>query len=1156
MPEIKNTFLASKMNKDLDDRLLPNGEYRDAQNLQISRSEGSSVGEFENIKGNTSVANLLTGAGAEVIGQFTDETNNLIYIISAGYSGTAVCPRDLVVYSNGAQAGPIITLATSTGTVINPQAIGITSGMLLQGTSWNGAAPTVAPVVTNVTTTNITIDTSVTLLNLDEIIIGYANSIHEFNANTNAIKLLVRGSFLNFSKSNKIFGINLLEDLLFWTDNRNQPRKINVTKANPTALSSPNYYTREDQISVAKYYPYEVPLVMEQYAATVTATGTSGIRGYELRFANGAVNNVKIGDLVTGFGNQGPQEIWVVNKIDTAPAGYDAVVVYSNFLIAPTVNPIGANLLFSRPSSLNKSDEKNESYFETVVDIGAPLSSGTGAISAGNKIQIRYLPQQTPRVGDYITSSTLTGPSGVGITISDEVLVNSVNVIRLQPFFGGAANVGILVFTLTKNITINSANDDIAFAKNPNYDSNFKGDADFLEEKFVRFSYRFKYDDNEYSLSAPFTQICFIPKQYGQIGWGQNNPNQDMENIYSSTVVEWFENRIDTVGVKIPMPDGGTTAAESLSSLTNNYRVKEIDILYRESDSTSTKILKTIETSNITSGDLQSIPSNSSTQWYYNFDYKSIKPYKTLPSNQETRVYDRVPVKALGQEIISNRITYANFIEKHTPPLNLDYSVLNGNKSVSYNNYFQYPNHSVKQNRNYQVGFVLSDRYGRASSVVLSKYDDVLNDPGSTIYIPYKSFDDVQTSALSTYKWLGNSLNLTIKSTDGISDIPQSDGQPGLYKSYLDTSIDKIAIDDSGSGYTSGTTYNTQYNSGLGGTGQGLGTGLTVKVTSVGGGGSITGVEIVNSGTGYVNGEIVQLVGGGNDALVQVTVYAPNNTGWQSYKVVVKQQEQEYYNVYLPGFTKGLPVIGSGGKANRVAYAVILGDNINKVPRDLEEVGPLQTEFNSSVRLYCRVNNPTINNKNNNLNGGSPSALYWDQIFYKWNQQYFPKRIYDEAVTVGPLGAGGLEIGNSPFFPNSSAAGFFSNSSNTNLGAGGPQIPWGVTGADQSLYNQEQNPLAMEMVIGSSETQPQLSLPSGSVGFGITTIGALITNKSLSTAEYVNNGVAPVGVTAFKQAFCMNPFLSVSETTPVESNLEIFWESSTSSNLVDLYKQL
>ena len=44
--------------------------------------------------------------------------------------------------------------------------------------------------------------------------------------------------------------LNLLEDLLFFTDNRNQPRKVNINQA-------PGYYTFEDQISVAKYYPYE-----------------------------------------------------------------------------------------------------------------------------------------------------------------------------------------------------------------------------------------------------------------------------------------------------------------------------------------------------------------------------------------------------------------------------------------------------------------------------------------------------------------------------------------------------------------------------------------------------------------------------------------------------------------------------------------------------------------------------------------------------------------------------------------------------------------------------------------------------------------------------------------------------------------------------------
>ena len=43
---------------------------------------------------------------------------------------------------------------------------------------------------------------------------------------------------------------------------------------------------------------------------------------------------------------------------------------------------------------------------------------------------------------------------------------------------------------------------------------------------------------------------------------------------------------------------------------------------------------------------------------------------------------------------------------------------------------------------------------------------------------------------------------------------------------------------------------------------------------------------------------------------VKITFYNTGRpTGWYSYKVVVKQQEQEYYNVYLPSLLDGLPVI-------------------------------------------------------------------------------------------------------------------------------------------------------------------------------------------------------------------------------------------------------
>ena len=38
MAKDKKNFLKGKMNKDLDDRILPPGEYRDARNLAITRS--------------------------------------------------------------------------------------------------------------------------------------------------------------------------------------------------------------------------------------------------------------------------------------------------------------------------------------------------------------------------------------------------------------------------------------------------------------------------------------------------------------------------------------------------------------------------------------------------------------------------------------------------------------------------------------------------------------------------------------------------------------------------------------------------------------------------------------------------------------------------------------------------------------------------------------------------------------------------------------------------------------------------------------------------------------------------------------------------------------------------------------------------------------
>ena len=52
MAEIRRTFSAGRMNKDIDERLLHPGEYRDALNVGVGHSESSDIGSVQNLLGN------------------------------------------------------------------------------------------------------------------------------------------------------------------------------------------------------------------------------------------------------------------------------------------------------------------------------------------------------------------------------------------------------------------------------------------------------------------------------------------------------------------------------------------------------------------------------------------------------------------------------------------------------------------------------------------------------------------------------------------------------------------------------------------------------------------------------------------------------------------------------------------------------------------------------------------------------------------------------------------------------------------------------------------------------------------------------------------------------------------------------------------------
>ena len=913
MAKVLNTFLKSKMNKDLDARIIPSGEYRNAVNVQISKSEGDSVGSVENVLGNRKVFDFEAETGItdlRCIGYLANDQINTVYVFLTNYPFTGSTYQEEHPYEPTAK-----------------------------------------------------------------------NYIFACNVQANELTLLVEGAFLNFCTTNPIYGVNILEGLLFWTDNRNQPRKINVDIANPSGLSSPTYYTTEDQISVAKYNPYScMELYQESFLSTVDGDYESTMK-----------------DVVSKFYPNGGAGI--LKTQITPPTSTIQLVAFEGDIQAKTGGSPGIN--------------------PTVYDKGSSLAYISQiAASLG---QIIPIPNSEIDTAEYDTTTDPANP------------------------FWEITTIDPLLQTL-------AANTEIILNPNPYYDSKFAGDPDFLEDKFSRFSYRFQFEDNEYSLTAPFTQIAFIPKQDGYFMYVKQDDISDVDDqsdAYRSTVVSFVENKVNDILLRIPLPFKNYNIPSSLN-------IKNIDILYKESDAIAIKVVDTVPINDVvnsagtfsvngavtppaiqfnidnlqggikvgslitgfgivgkpkvtayeptdinnpsTGGQVtvdlaqtlvDDVVLNANDPNYFSYNYQSKKPFKTLPEKTTTRVFDKIPVKALAQEVSGNRIIYGNYQDKHTPPKNLNYNVAvsdkvifnlnreegvvlggpftgttitikqgaeapsvgdfislvtgtgnipldtqietvtetppgsgtfvvtltntvtnvdNGNivlyeaggDTENSTSIIEYPNSSIKTNRNYQAGVVLSDRYGRTSTVLLSNNKETVtvsgfNFSGDTIYSSYKdnSIDYIPSA------WPGNSLKLLFNQTIFSSRNTQL-GTPGLY-----------------------------------------------------------------------NDEISSL--------------EYNPLGWYSYKIVVKQTEQDYYNVYLPGVMASYPK-DQTLELGKTSHMVLINDNINKVPRDLSEVGPEQRQFRSSVRLFGRVENTSTLITANNI-GAS-------------NTQYYPERSSDTVSTI------------------------------------------------------------------------------------------------------------------------------------------------------------
>jgi hypothetical protein len=195
MANIGRTFVAGKMNKVVDERLVPNGEYIDALNIRMGSTEQSEIGVIENSKGNEKLTTLgyIDGTplsnDAVCIGALDDTTNDTIYWF--------VHDPNFPVGSTGK-----LDLIVSYNTI---------SGILIYH-----------------------------LVSID----------NNIDSNTT----------LNFNPTYIITGANIINDLLFFTDNYNEPRVINVKRNYPLPIVDIDQFT-EEAIRVIKKPPVSSPTI-------------------------------------------------------------------------------------------------------------------------------------------------------------------------------------------------------------------------------------------------------------------------------------------------------------------------------------------------------------------------------------------------------------------------------------------------------------------------------------------------------------------------------------------------------------------------------------------------------------------------------------------------------------------------------------------------------------------------------------------------------------------------------------------------------------------------------------------------------------------------------------------------------------------------------
>jgi len=269
MSEIKHTFQAGKMNKDLDERLVPQGEYRDALNIEVRTSDGGDAGTAQTSYGTierlASTELELTNSWAPysttMVGSVADEKADKAYFFLASppvwtkeelFTNADITElkifKDLIIQYDTVTKStkPVVVdifevhnthsnLGSPAGNVAGFTSLTLTAGVT------NTLRPGMAVQAYNTGGTSLMSVSTDTFLAGDPIIRKVVGNIIYFDrvvatALTTALYWkFIAPKTLNFSRNTvtekkSITGINIIDNFLFWTDNFSEPKKINIDR--------------------------------------------------------------------------------------------------------------------------------------------------------------------------------------------------------------------------------------------------------------------------------------------------------------------------------------------------------------------------------------------------------------------------------------------------------------------------------------------------------------------------------------------------------------------------------------------------------------------------------------------------------------------------------------------------------------------------------------------------------------------------------------------------------------------------------------------------------------------------------------------------------------------------------------------------------------